>query len=145
MVCRQDLRQQIFEQQLAEPAAQLRGLQDLLQRRDVLADLVDLAVGFFEAAEAAVHGADHLRGAVQALTEGTMRMLHQLDVFVQPLVDGGRDLRQLLIEGLRVGVERPAELVAQAFDLLLQQDRRAIGLARGTQGFKARRGLPLTQ
>ena len=87
----QDLRQQIFEQQLAEAAAQLRRLQDLLQRRDVLADLVDLAVRLLQRPEAAVHRADDLRGVVEALTEGALRLLRHLDILPQALVHRGDD------------------------------------------------------
>ena len=50
---RQDLRERLLEEHLAERAAQLRRLQEVLEPRDVARELLDLLGGLVQAPEAA--------------------------------------------------------------------------------------------
>ena len=90
MLRRQNLPEQVFEEKLAEPAAQLGRAQDLLQRRDILADFIDAPIGLFETAQAFLHTANDLRRVVEPLTETLLGVVEHLSIFLQALVDLSR-------------------------------------------------------
>ena len=75
---REDLRQEIAQEQLAQAAAQFRGAQNLLQARDVLAHVEDLLRGLVQTAQALAH------------------FLHHPGRIVEPRVQVARGLLELL-------------------------------------------------
>jgi hypothetical protein len=127
---RQHLCEKLAQKELAEPAAELRRAEDLLERGDVLADLEHLPRRLAEAAEAPLHFADDARGVVEPLAERLVRLLHRFGVLAKTLVDAPDRLRELLVQQPDVSLERLGDLAAKRLELSLQQLERGIRAAR---------------
>ena len=80
---RQDLRQQVLQQQLPEPAADLRRLQDVLQLPDVLPHLQHLLARRLQPPELLPDAPHRLRRRRERLVH---RLLHRVQARRQPLV-----------------------------------------------------------
>src|SRR4029077_650722 len=96
-----------------EAAAELWGAQDIVQSRDVAADLVDLGSCHAELAEPLLHLADDARGVVESFPHCRLAPLHELEALPQPVVHLPRQLRELLAEEPPLPGERLRQLGPQ--------------------------------
>ena len=71
----EDLRQQLFEKILPQPAPQLGRAENLLERGDISADFVNFAIGFLEPAEALLHIANDAGGVIESLAQALLGLL----------------------------------------------------------------------
>src|SRR3972149_1406356 len=108
VLARQHLRQQLLEQGLAEPAADLRRLEHLLEAVDLPPHLHNPLGGLAELAEAALHLADHLGRAVEPLAHGALRILDEPPA----LLELTGDLRRDALELPRHGDPQRGDLIA---------------------------------
>src|SRR5437870_1065382 len=69
---RQHLRKEIGEPELTQPAAELRGAEDVLEARHVASHLVDARRRLAELAEAPLHLADDLRRVVETRAKSSL-------------------------------------------------------------------------
>src|SRR5439155_16795843 len=83
---REDLGEEVTEEQLAEPAPELRSAQDVVEGGDIPADLVDLAGRLAQLAEPLLHLAHGARGIVQPLADGELAALDEVEAFPETLV-----------------------------------------------------------
>ena len=140
---REDLGQEVAQEQFAEAAAQLGRAQDLLQARDVLAHVEDLLGGLVQAAQALAHFLDDLGRVVEPgvqVSRGLLELLrdlpelrihlggdlaelgvHLLGHLSELAVHLHRHLAQLLVHGLLAPLHGLGQLAAQGLHLLLEQ------------------------
>src|SRR5262249_56835791 len=84
---RDDLAEQPLEQDLAQTTPDLGGTEDLLEARDVAADLGHPPRGLGEGAELAVDLADRARRLVEALTHRRLRVAEEGQAVLELAVD----------------------------------------------------------
>src|SRR5215510_1271437 len=118
MVRWEDLRQQVSQEKLTQPSAQLWGAQNFLERRNVFTNLVDFAVGLFEPAQALLHVAYHLRRPIESLPQGLLCLVQDFGILFQALIHAVENLPQMLVYQLRAAVQIARKLGASLLDLI---------------------------
>ena len=105
----QDVGKEIFEGPFAEVAAELGGLEDVLEFFDVGADLLDVSGGFGELSELAFEVAEVFVSGGEAFDDGFLRLLGEVLGLGELVVDIGGEI----LEGF-------GELLVGLSDLLLE-------------------------
>src|SRR5581483_8616181 len=128
MVRRQNLSEQVAEKEFAEAAAELWRTQNLLQRSDIFADVVNLSVRLLQSSERLLHAADDARGVVEPLAEALLRFLHHVGILLEAFVHVSEQLSELLMDHIRIAIEDLRHLPAELIDLLLDHQERGVVL-----------------
>ena len=118
---RQDLCQEVAEEQLAQAAAQFGRAQDLLQARDVLAYLEDLLRCFRQSAQPLAYLGNHLGRVIQPRVEISRGPLKLIGDLVQLGVHLLHDMNKLVVDGVLALDHGVGELAAERLDLLLEE------------------------
>ncbi len=118
---RKDLGQEVAEKKLAQAAAQFGRAQDLLQARDVLADVEHLLGRLAQAAESLAHFLHHACGVVQPAVQISRGFLELLGDLVQLSVHLERDLAELLVHRLLALEHGIGQLAAERLHFLLHE------------------------
>src|SRR5262249_32982369 len=122
---RKHLGEEVAKEQLSEPAAELRGPQDIVEARDIAPDLVDLGGRGAELAEALLDVGDDTGGVVEALADGPLAALDEREALAQTVVHLAGELRELLADQLALAGQRLRQLAAERVELLLEESQSA--------------------
>ena len=92
MLRRQSLPEQVFQKKLVQPTSELGRAENILQGGDVFANFLNLAIGFFETAQATLDVAHDSRGVVQPFPQVLLHLAQHFGIFFEPLVDVAEQL-----------------------------------------------------